>query len=245
MLLVPDNTQCAFLRLRQMATHPFLVQKILQFLFEPRHVDNLEEATISEITQKNRPERDMIAALRRMVLAKGKIAKAQPKKPQESHKKSTNKLVAKFGQYLRGLRDDSAWVKLKHSTLCHRCGDPPEDPIVTSCLHLYCKECLQSMAWEASAKNEDETACLKCGEFFTESQPCENLKELEFDDAKLKLLKEAAEKEQKNKIVMDWVSYDNNLVLSAKTSAVRDQLETWLRDQPDKKIIIFSQFHMM
>lgn len=44
---------------------------------------------------------------------------------------------------------------------------------------------------------------------------------------------------------MEWVVYKNKLVMSAKTTAVQEQVEQWLGEEPDKKIIIFSQFHMI
>ena len=90
---------------------------------------------------------------------------------------------------------------------------------------------------------QDRTACLKCDTIFSESRPWEDLKELEFDDSGI--LKEAAEKKEKGKINMDYIEHENNLVLSAKTIGVRNQIETCLKEEPNKKIIVFSEFHMM
>lgn len=116
--------------------------------------------------------------------------------------------------------------------------------MVTSCMHVYYRECLESLANVATAMAQDETACLECGTVFTGTESCDGLKELEFDD--YWLLNDSADKKKKDgKVNMEWVAYDKKLVLSAKPTAVRDQVEQWLEQEPEKKIIIFSQFHMM
>lgn len=97
------------------------------------------------------------------------------------------------------------------------------------------------MAHDAAAKGHDHTACMQCETIYTKSESCSGLKELEFDE--FAILNET--KTKNGKVNMEWVSYDDNLVLSTKTTAVRTQVDKWLRDEPDKKIIIFSQFHMM
>ena len=208
-----------------------------------RHVDNLERETILDVTPENKPERELIAALRRMITAKVKAAKDAPKNPGifDINASLLTDLAAKFGKYLGDLKMNKKWSQLRLRTLCQRCGEPPVDPLVTSCLHVYCEECLQSMALDAAAKGHDHTSCMQCETIYSKSESCSGLKELEFDDFAI-----LNEKKTKNgKVNMEWISYDDNLVLSTKTTAVRTQVDQWLRDEPDKKIIIFSQFHMM
>lgn len=227
-----------------MATHTFLVQEVLESIFDKvKHVDNLERVTILKVTPENKPERELIAALRRMIAAKVKAAKDGPKTPGMFNIDAPRltKLAEQFGKYLQDLKTQKKWAQLRLRTLCQRCGDPPEDPLVTDCFHVYCEECLMSMAHDAAAKGHDHTACMQCETIYTRSESCAGLKELEFDDFAI-----LNEKKTKNgKVNMEWVSYDDNLVLSTKITAVRMQVDDWLRDEPDKKIIIFSQFHMM
>lgn len=234
----------AFLRLRQLAAHTFLVQEVLKSIFESvKHVNNLEQVTILKVTPENKPERELIAALRRMIVASVKAAKDTPKNPEIfdiTAPRLTN-LAAQFGKYLQELKANKKWTQLRLRTVCQRCGEPPVDPLVTDCFHVYCEECLLSMAHDAAAKGHDHTACMQCETIYTKSEPCSGLKELEFDD--FAILNET--KTKNGKVNMEWVSYDDNLVLSTKITAVRTQVDKWLRDEPDKKIIIFSQFHMI
>ncbi|KAL8865939.1 MAG: hypothetical protein Q9174_006598 [Haloplaca sp. 1 TL-2023] len=52
--------------------------------------------------------------------------------------------------------------------------------------------------------------------------------------------KSAAENEKEN---LKWISYGGDILSSTKTAAVMNQIEEWQRDEPEKKIIVFSQFH--
>lgn len=231
----------AFLRLRQMCAHTFLVQEVLEELLDLEMIDNIKDTFIVGATPENKNDRDLIAALRRMIEAKPQVVEEEPEEPEQVQ---PGKLAAKFGSCLKTLKAKSDWAELKTRTLCHSCGEPPESAMVTSCLHVYCQECLQGMANTASANDQDETACLECGVVFTGAEPCAALKELEWDDYWL-LNETAGRKKRPTKVNMEWVAYENKIVMSAKITAVRKQVEKWLEEEPDKKIIIFSQFHMI
>lgn len=231
----------AFLRLRQLCAHTFLVQEVLEELLDLEMIANLEDTYIDGATPENKNDRDLITALRRMIEAKPEVIEEAPEEPAPVQ---SGKLAAKFGSYLKTLRANSNWAELKARIQCHSCGDPPESAIVTSCFHVYCEECLQGMAIKASAKDQDKTACLECGVNFTGAESCAGLKELEWDDRWL-LNEMAGRRNRPKKVNMEWVFDENKLVMSAKTIAVRTQVEKWLEEEPDKKIIIFSQFHMI
>ena len=238
--LTLTGCQTAFLRLRQMCAHIFLVQEILEDLLNLESIDNMERELICGATLENKNDRTLLAALRRMVEAKPEMLEEHSEPEQEQ----PSELVARFGSYLKTLKANANWPELKTRTRCQSCGDSPESAFVTSCLHLYCEECLQGLANKASAQDQDETACLVCGEVFTGAEPCADLKELKWDD--LWLLNESASRRKRpKKVNLEWVYYENKLVMSAKMTAVQEQVEEWLKEEPDKKIIIFSQFHMI
>ena len=117
--------------------------------------------------------------------------------------------------------------------------------MVTSCYHVYCKECLGFLAYEAAKKDLDVTPCRECQTPFTTSQSCAGLKELLIDDFSDLYADIKVKKPKNGKVNMHWVAYDDQLVLSAKTLGVEAQIERWLVDEPDKKIIVFSQFLML
>lgn len=239
-LMILTTWQIAFLRLRQLCAHTFLVQEVLEELLDLESIDNMEREFICGATLENRNDRNLLAALRRMIEAKPKAIED----PEEPEQEQTGGLAARFGSYLKSLKANTNWTELRARIQCQSCGDPPESAMVTSCLHVYCEECLQVLANKASAEDQDETACLVCGEAFTGAEPCTGLKELEWDDSWL-LNDSARRKKGPKKVNMEWVSYENKLVMSAKITAVQTQVEEWLTEDPDKKIIIFSQFHMI
>ena len=238
-----------FLRLRQMAAHVFLIQEILQEMFEMDSIERLEAATTgSAITDENKDARAIIVALRRMVAAKGEPIEFTPdRQSEELDLQNPGELVVKLRKRLIKLRDSSKLDELKAEQLCQKCGNIAEFPYVTSCLHVYCKECLEFLAYEASKNDQDHTLCRTCGTSYTKTEPCSGLKELVIDDftdlsADLSL---KGKKSNNGKVNMHWVAYDDELVMSAKTLGVQAQIEKWLEEDPNKKIIIFSQFLMM
>ena len=223
-----------------MCAHIFLVQEVLEALLDLESIDNMEQELICGATLENKDDRKLLTALRRMIEARPKVLEEH----KESEEVQAGELADRFGSYLKDLKANANWAELRSRTQCQSCGDPPENPIVTSCLHVYCEECLQGLANKASAKDQDKTACLVCGVVFTEAEPCAGLKELEWDD--LWLLNESASRRKRPmKANLEWVYHENKLVMSAKTTAVQAQVEEWLKEEPDKKVIIFSQFHMI
>ena len=271
----PSYGVVLFLRLRQLAAHPFLIQEILQEMFGLESIDRLENATITEATEENKPARDIIAALRRMVEAKGVPEPSEATPDRQSVDRDSERselsersreLVDKFAQRLRSLKEKGKFEELRNEQLCHKCKNVPEgilfplqtsnhlqmmlirvdsDPMVTSCYHVYCRECLGFLAYEAAKQNSDSTPCRECHTLFTSSQPCAGLKELLIDDFSDLCADLKVKKPKNGKVNMHWVAYDDELVLSAKTLGVEAQIEKWLAEEPDKKIIVFSQFLMM
>jgi hypothetical protein len=50
-------------------------------------------------------------------------------------------LTYKFGRYLKNLLDSASWEAIASRTLCCGCSQPPDNPHVTSCFHIYCFTC--------------------------------------------------------------------------------------------------------
>ena len=226
--------------------HVFLIQEILQEMFSLESIDRLEKATITGVTDENEAARDLIDGLRRMVGAKGQpIESNESSQSEETNAEELGKFATRLGQRLRMLKNKGKVDELREEQMCHKCKGVPEEPLVTSCLHVYCRECLGFLAYEAAKRDEDKTACRACGTRFNGSEPCSGLKEMvitDFSDLSPELSKKGP---KHGKVNMHWVAYDDKLLLSSKIMAVEAQIERWLRDGPDKKIIVFSQFLMM
>lgn len=236
-----------------------MAQEVLQKELKIGDVEAMRRNLFWNATDASKSEDQMLNSLEKMIAEKAKDIDTsdpvstfanldEPVKVPKTGKKSSN-LISRFSKGIKELKKTSKWSELRERTLCHKCGEPPEEPWVTSCLHLYCKECLALLAYEASESDLDETACRKCDTIFTESQPCEGLKELEIRDLSASVFqsdKDKAPEKTKFKLTMNYVdSKTHGLVLSTKTLAVKAQLEKWISDDPDRKIIVFTEWLMV
>ena len=254
-----STLQIMFQRLRQMTSHIFMVQEVLEKELEVCNVENMWKHIISEREDHTSTEENMLVALKKMIEEKefvlddspnGGMLFTSPKDQAEvpKSKKKTDNLVLRFGKFLKDLKKHSKWTELREHSLCHKCGDPPEEPYVTSCLHVYCKDCLTDLAYNASQQDQDETPCAKCGEFFTESQPCEDLKELQIRDLSASIFqgnKEKTDEKKPFKLTMTYIDSKEGLLLSTKVAAVKVQLEKWIEEDPDGRIIVFTEWLMV
>lgn len=139
----------------------------------------------------------------------------------------------------------------------------PDDPYVTSCFHVYCKECLTAMSFESAQREEVQVSCLECGTFYGEASPCSGLQELGYNSpttiAKVEKNRErknskASKKKKKDSKEtgdsesgsepedVDWIELQGAPLPSAKTSATKACILNWLKKAPETKIIIYTQF---
>ena len=249
------------LRLRQICAHLFLTQSTIEELFELEDIERLYQGTMGETNSLDSQNRNMLVQMRKLIREKNK--------PSESAQTSQDReasfvtdvdeegpisqgppLIFKFRRYLRDLRAKSSWAELQARSLCHRCTDIPTDPYVTSCLHIYCKECLIAMSYDASVNGDVRTSCLACGSVYTESKPCEGLKELEANDPTTQspqpeLTPRARRHGKDPEQTMKWIDFEGQVLPSAKTAALVAQVELWFTEEPKPKVVIFSQFQMM
>ena len=258
-----SNVLTMLLRLRQLTAHPFMLQKTIEDLFELEDIEKLWEVTAPEVTADDNPARDMLITMKKMMAEKDKPAEAvqatepvqttEPVSVEDSVEDRSSgesaPLVFKFRRFLRDLAQSSKWDDLKNRSLCHKCRDPPDEPWVTSCLHVYCKECLNALAYEATKRGEEETTCLDCGTIYTESRACDGLKELQMDaEASGRTSPESSQTTRTRRDPeqdLKWINFNGATLPSTKTAAVQAQIEMWLEIEPDKKVIVFSQFYML
>ncbi|KAK4694056.1 hypothetical protein P7C71_g3458, partial [Lecanoromycetidae sp. Uapishka_2] len=245
------------MRLRQMTAHLMMVQELMEKEYELADIEDMWDELVAETNESENPEKDMMVAIKRMITVREDPSKAdhpgetpsingsyQSGQPRTTPPKQPSTLASKFARMLRNFRKEGQWTELQTHTLCTSCKEPPEDPIVTSCFHLYCKECLSNLAYEASQNDQDRTACEKCKQLFTSSESCEGLKELDVEDLTDKIAEEGTKK-PRFQLTMGYVDHEDKILLSTKTTAVVKLLEQWLKDNPDRKIIVFSEWHLV
>lgn len=239
-------TMTMLTRLRQMTAHLFLVQHILQDMFE---VDDVER--LSALVATRCPSEDMVTAIKALVANKGEDEEpdAEPSVDDDAieYAPPSDVLLKKFQDHLRSLVQNADASEFAKRTTCSSCGSPPEDPYVSSCMHVYCHGCLLQMAHAAAAKDEGAT-CLECHVVFNGSESCAGVKELQYDmttgyDGKGDTAKKKRHKPPKD--LLRWIRKDGGVLPSTKSAAIVDQIDKWLTEEPEKKIIVFCQWRMM
>lgn len=234
------------LRLRQFTAHPFLIQDTIERFLQTSEIDKLL-VTGGQDNETELRGQDMAFAMKRMVEATNKSSEsAEDATDATDPEVAKQPLLLKFQKFLRELKRGEKWPELKERRFCQKCESPPVCPRVTSCLHVYCTECMQALADEAVIDNEQESTCITCAEVFTESCSCDGLKELEVEEPLLGSGDRSAKRGKKDKNAdIKWIDVGGKLLPSSKTAAVEAQLEQWLTEEPEKKIIVFSQFLML
>ena len=236
-----------------MTGHIFMLQETMERFFELGDIGEIWRETESEVTADPGSSRDMMKSMRKMIEVKDNPEDSTANDEDEEDENDTEqgaKLIFKFRKYIRHLRASSKWEEVKDRSTCHKCGEPPDDPWITSCMHVYCGECLRLLGYEAASNDEDRATCQAkgCGEVFDESQPYGGLQELDFEGPPAPQNGEGQSKIRPKRGVKDnmkWVDFDGQILPSTKTAAVQAQIEKWLREEPTKKIIVFSQFHLL
>jgi hypothetical protein len=241
------------LRLRQLTAHPFLLQECMGDLFELQDVNNLWETTASETATTVGPsDRNMVTSLRRLIREADQDESSIPPPADDDASENSEPIVFKFRMFLRELAESSKWEELALRSLCNKCRDAPVDPYVTDCLHLYCGECVKTMALEAAQNGEDSKSCLECGHVYSAVRPCIGLQQLNYNGKSAREKIQSARvsntdrprQSQQNKKWIDMCQ-GGNILPSTKIAAMVVQIEDWLRLDPKAKIIVFTQWQVM
>ncbi|KAF2121509.1 SNF2 family N-terminal domain-containing protein [Lophiotrema nucula] len=157
-----------------------------------------------------------------------------------------------FKPYLQSLKSGEHWDKVKEKARCKACGRHPVNPWLTGCHHLVCSGCYEYLHLQEAEQGREGMIC-PCGERFTYAHPCQV--DGEFDSQEFvqgpsagtrgKKKQQRARPEQEN-IREDWLSLNGEGVLpSAKTIGIKAQILNWIGENPDVKIIVYTQFLAM
>jgi SNF2 family DNA or RNA helicase len=161
-----------------------------------------------------------------------------------------------FLKYLKTLRAGANMTELRDRTTCVSCNDRAEDPMVTSCYHVYCSECIEAVMNDAALEYQDQARCKECGIKFDDVKACDNFDLDQMDenldigdtsDTDTELLKKNRSRKKKKKDQKrkdeDWIDQEGvNILPSAKTLGIKAQILNWISENPNVKVIIFTQF---
>ncbi|QDS73153.1 hypothetical protein FKW77_001974 [Venturia effusa] len=163
-----------------------------------------------------------------------------------------------FMRYLENLKDGISGRNADDRSACGYCNDIAEEPWKTQCYHVYCRKCLEVMGEQAAARGLEGARCVVCQTLYTKTSPCDrmnfnqdrDLDDDSMDDYSDQELLRRKPKKTKNKRPMfvekakDWIDLadGNDILPSAKTLAIKAQIINWLQEDPNMKIIIYTQF---
>lgn len=157
-----------------------------------------------------------------------------------------------FKPYVNSLTVGDAWEEKKEKAKCGECGKRPYRPWKTTCGHLICFEPCYEMVMNAGAEEgKPYGTCKACGQTIYGCVRCEDDDDDDVPAPGTRSNTAAKEKKRKERIARediadDWLSLGGDEVLpSAKTVAVKAQVLNWIRENPDVKIIIYTQFLAM
>lgn len=252
------------LRLRQLCAHIFLAQDTISDLIcrddyerlRAMSADDLSdesEALLSYLQQhmasgigaKHRPSTDD-----NTVLTESEVAPIDQATFDQAHGDlgGSHGLTFHFSRYLDALQNSESFSKCVERTMCVACRQPPNDPLVTSCYHIYCRQCLEDFQSSAARRGNDRHRCAECGTYYTDAKPCENiLGPFEASHEASSSLQARAgsrskSKEAKKADTNRWWSLKGEILPSAKTVAFKARVMTWLAEDPNVKIVVYSQF---
>ena len=254
-----------FLRLRQLVGHILLIQHTLEDMLEAEDLEKLWTITeAEERPEAARHQQDVLQQLRAMI---GRAYRNRGGSQEENvagdsrqmdtvlfgsdgPNSNSNGSVWNFRQILLSLRQAGQWQKAIDRSLCHSCGSVPVNAHITSCMHIYCKDCIVAIQYEAATSNEEagpvQAKCRECQTVFANVEPCQAHKQAERRLAKRKSNSSQHVSDiEGDDASLDWLEVGDNVLPSAKTLAVRVQIEEWQREDPEAKIIVFTQFRGM
>lgn len=100
----------------------------------------------------------------------------------------------------------------------------------------------------AARRGHDSARCVECGKHYTDARPCDGLEELADQTASPSPTDTRTTAPKKNKKKKkdagdeDWINLPSGVLPSAKSRATKAQILVWLEEDPDAKIIIYTQF---
>ncbi|EMD69377.1 hypothetical protein COCSADRAFT_67919, partial [Bipolaris sorokiniana ND90Pr] len=158
-----------------------------------------------------------------------------------------------FGPFLSSLQTGKSWERAKKTAKCSTCGKKPQQPMLTSCGHLICADpCYSEACVEMAEQGEENIVCKACGVTSTSTITCDMGTDSQDIPASGTRSNDKKKKDKGRKrigredIAHDWLaSLDDDVLPSAKTIAVKSQIMNWIKENPNVKIIVYTQFLAM
>lgn len=244
------------LRLRQAASHPFLLERCIKDLFDAEDLLALKER-LQRLKKDKRPIYE-------------KIEQWFSKPPAGESNESGSSVAfgrSDFGKKFNfeGFLSEADHEKIYSRIVCILCSDLPQDSVKTDCGHIFCRGCLEGNIHAQVATLEfDFTVCPKCDKIFEQYEPWSNPDSKGSDDGagsehsrslSSQPTKQTSKKRDANYKPhikdSEWlkmcIENPKLLLPSSKTIALKAQILRWVHEAPDDKILSknISQYFLL
>ncbi|KAJ5496418.1 hypothetical protein N7463_008405 [Penicillium fimorum] len=264
------QTKCilvVILMLRMFVSHPLLAQSFLETVLNQRVIKELE--VMAQKRDEDVLETQSQIIINLLLTVVDKVA-PRPRAPGDS-----NKLHDMFHKHIVHIRENMGKYQEFLRRTCPRCEEVVNDPephVVTSCRHVYCQGCFDSLPDQYGNTESMTRFCIACNEPIEEAGYSEDLLEKAPKNSPKKRKqstpkkkgKEIFEKKKRPRVSFkkdvlcrdasedqwddpdedenDWVSRIGDRMPSAKITAVQVLVANWVKEDENTKIVIFAQF---
>ncbi|CAI7611743.1 unnamed protein product [Penicillium glandicola] len=255
--------------LRMFVSHPLLAQRFLEAVLNERVIEALKLMAQEEGVAET-PSGVIID----LILSLGDKIAPRPRPPGDLFE-----LREIYYKHMVHIRQTKGRYEELMRKVCPRCDEivKEENPcVVTSCHHLYCKDCFDLLPDQYGKINSVTRVCTSCKEpieeaGYSEDLPKDSPKKGSPKKDSPRKRKQSKRKRKGGKFVKkrpqglfkqqvllkdlsddewdepkedggDWIWRIGDCMPSAKTTAVRDLVANWVKEDEDVKIVIFVQF---
>lgn len=257
------------LRLRQLTSSLLMLQLVLQDLAEREDLEKIKEIVKEAKYNENTGEGQLIIKLREQLEGWKDVRHDQSTQNTAGSSSTIQGPLANTGgtfgkefnfkPYLKSLTVGENWDQLRQKSKCSMCNGHPAQggaTWLTICGHLTCSHCYASLTEQAHETGDDDAQmqckATNCKQWFKEFTvvPPEEVPMYTAPETRSKTASQSqyqkAQKIENQDIKEDWMVLGSEGVLpSAKTIAVKAQILNWIQENPNVKIIIYTQFLAM
>ena len=247
-------------RLRQLTAHALIVQDTMLDLLEREDYEKLNELAKTPLAQGTYSVK-FIQHLKRALARANQLdlnGHDVPTYSAPGDAVSVNDtLNHRLQRHLTSLKRRSHISNIADIKQCVECHKQALDPYVTSCMHVYCATCLNEAQHEAAERGMNGATCGSCGSSFVHTESCSaTLSSFDTSNTPARRGLQSSQIGEKRKRpatklnvlpeddeeLQEWLDGGGNILPSAKSVAIKKQISEWVTQEPDAKIIVYTQW---
>lgn len=165
-----------FLKLRMLASHLLAAQDVIKCLASGTLMTELHRL-VEGGRQQDDPTHIIVTLLD--ALTSGTIPSESIQFPEKRLTPVSEGLIGQFRMFMANLHHSGAWEERLRRTNCPSCGTVPmEACITTSCMHVFCEECLLLLREGAESSGLKSPLCPICEVEIEYSARCSSIENL-------------------------------------------------------------------